>query len=177
MHNSLYDKIREALEELEAISHPNEEQEWLQEVLRSTTFRAHDGRTRSRLPTRSASHRQENQSQRRSVFEILEPSGSHNRESRSDHSQSDRIEQPRENKAEYPSKQPHGTTLAKTIAVRKEGLNQSIKKPEHMTGFLALQTDLLRYDYLTNSSLQTTPSTMTKSNLGSGSGSTLSQLN
>jgi hypothetical protein len=27
MHNSLYDKIREALEELEAISHPNEEQE------------------------------------------------------------------------------------------------------------------------------------------------------
>jgi hypothetical protein len=29
MHNSPYDKIREALEELEAISHPNEEQEWL----------------------------------------------------------------------------------------------------------------------------------------------------
>jgi hypothetical protein len=27
MHNSPYDKIREALEELEAISHPNEEQE------------------------------------------------------------------------------------------------------------------------------------------------------
>jgi hypothetical protein len=33
MHNSPYDKIWEALEELEAISHPNEEQERLWEVL------------------------------------------------------------------------------------------------------------------------------------------------
>jgi hypothetical protein len=33
VHNSLYDKIREALEELKAISHPNEEQERLREVL------------------------------------------------------------------------------------------------------------------------------------------------
>jgi hypothetical protein len=79
--------------------------------------------------------------------------------------------------AEYPSKQPYGTTLTRTIAGRKEGLNQSIEKPEHMTSSLALQTDLLRYSYLTNSSLQTTPSTTTKPNLGSGSGSTLSQLN
>jgi hypothetical protein len=79
--------------------------------------------------------------------------------------------------AEYPSKQPHETTLVRTIAGRKEGLNQSIKKPEHMIGSLALQTDLLWYGYLTNSSLQTTPSTIAKSNLGSGSGSTLSQLN
>jgi hypothetical protein len=39
------------------------------------------------------------------------------------------------------------------IAGRKEGLNQSIEKPEHMTGSLALQTDLFRYGYLTNSSL------------------------
>ena len=30
--------------------------------------------------------------------------------------------------AEYPSKQPHGTTLARMIAGRKEGLNQSIEK-------------------------------------------------
>jgi hypothetical protein len=29
MHNSPYDKIWEALEELEAVPHPNEEQEWL----------------------------------------------------------------------------------------------------------------------------------------------------
>jgi hypothetical protein len=57
MHNSPYDKIREALEELEAVSHPNKEQERLWEVLRSTALRAHDERTCSRLPTRSASHR------------------------------------------------------------------------------------------------------------------------
>jgi hypothetical protein len=39
-----YDKIQEALEELEVVSHPNEEQERLWEVLRSTALRAHDGR-------------------------------------------------------------------------------------------------------------------------------------
>jgi hypothetical protein len=33
VHEAPYDKIREALEELEAISHPNEEQEQLREVL------------------------------------------------------------------------------------------------------------------------------------------------
>jgi hypothetical protein len=32
-HEARYHKIREALEELEAISHPNEEQEQLREVL------------------------------------------------------------------------------------------------------------------------------------------------
>jgi hypothetical protein len=63
------------------------------------------------------------------------------------------------------------------IASRKEGLNQRIEKPKHMIGSLALQTDLLWYGYLTNSSLQSTPSMMAKPNLGSGSGSTLSQLN
>jgi hypothetical protein len=79
--------------------------------------------------------------------------------------------------AEYPSKQPHKTTLTSTIAGRKEGLNQSIEKLEHTIGSLALQTDLLRDGYLTNSSLQTTPSTTVKPNLGSGLGSTLSELN
>jgi hypothetical protein len=68
MHNSPYDKIREALEELEAISHPNEEQERLQEVHRPIALRAHDGMTLSRLLARSASHRQENQCQRKSAF-------------------------------------------------------------------------------------------------------------
>jgi hypothetical protein len=67
-----------------------------------TAFRAHDGRTRSRLPARSASHGQENQSQRRSAFERLGPSESHNRESRRDHSQSNRVEQPRENRSRVP---------------------------------------------------------------------------
>jgi hypothetical protein len=33
VHGAPYDKIREALEELEAVSHPNEEQEQLREVL------------------------------------------------------------------------------------------------------------------------------------------------
>jgi outer membrane protein assembly factor BamD (BamD/ComL family) len=37
-----YDKIREALEELKAISHPNEEQEQLREVLRTTALRVVD---------------------------------------------------------------------------------------------------------------------------------------
>jgi tRNA C32,U32 (ribose-2'-O)-methylase TrmJ len=57
MHNSSYDKIQEVLEELNAVSHPNEEQERLRKVLRSKALRAHDGKTRSRLLARSASHR------------------------------------------------------------------------------------------------------------------------
>jgi hypothetical protein len=55
------------------------------------------------------------------------------------------------------------------IAGRKEELNQSIEKPEHMTGSLALQADLLRYGYLTNSNLLTTPNMTTKLNPSSGS--------
>jgi len=102
MHNSPYDKIREALEELKAVSHPNEEQEQLQDILRPTALRTHDGRTHSRLPARSASHRQENQSQRKPAFKRLGPSGSHNRESRRDHSQSNRVEQPRESRSRVP---------------------------------------------------------------------------
>jgi hypothetical protein len=52
--------------------------------------------------------------------------------------------------AEYPSKQPHKTTLAGIIVGRKEGMNQSIEKTRHTIGSLALQTNLLRYGYLTN---------------------------
>jgi hypothetical protein len=63
------------------------------------------------------------------------------------------------------------------IAGRKEGLNQSIEKPKHTTGSLALQTGFLWYGYLINSSLQTTLSMMAKLNLGNGSGSTPNQLN
>jgi hypothetical protein len=72
--------IREALEELEAISHPNEEQGQLREVLRTTALKAHDGITHSKLPAKTASHEQEAQSQRRSAFERLGPNGSQNRE-------------------------------------------------------------------------------------------------
>jgi hypothetical protein len=101
-NNSPYDRIRELAKELDAISHPNEEQERLREVLRSTALRAHDGRARSRLPIRSASHRQENQSQRRSTFERLGPNGGYNRESIRNHSQSNGVEQPRESRSRIP---------------------------------------------------------------------------
>ena len=101
--NTPYDKIREALEELRATSHPSEKQEQLQDFLRSAALRTHDGRTRSRLPTRSTSHEQEGQSQRKSAFERLGPSGSHNRESRRDHSQNHRVEQPRKTRSRAPA--------------------------------------------------------------------------
>jgi hypothetical protein len=90
-----YDKIQ-ALEELKAISHPNEEQEQLQKVIRTTTLRAHGGRTHSRLPARTASHEQDEETQRRSAFERLGPNGSQNREKRRDHAQSNQVEPPRE---------------------------------------------------------------------------------
>jgi histone acetyltransferase (RNA polymerase elongator complex component) len=77
-HRAPYDKIQEKLEELEAISHPNEEQEELREVFRTTALKAHDGRTHSKLPARTTSHEQEAQSQRWSAFERLGPNGSQN---------------------------------------------------------------------------------------------------
>ena len=94
MASTPYDKIREALEELRATAHPGEKYEQLQDLLRSTAPRMHEERTQSRLPARSTTHRQEDQNQRKSAFERLGPSGSHNRESRRDHSQSHRVEQP-----------------------------------------------------------------------------------
>ena len=102
MANTPYNRIREALEELEATSHPSEKQEQLRDLLRSAALRTHDGRTRSRLPARSTSHRKEDQNQRKSSFERLGPSGSHNRESRRDHSQNYRVEQPRKIRSEAP---------------------------------------------------------------------------
>jgi hypothetical protein len=80
VHEAPYDKIRDALEELEAISHPNKEQEQLRQVLRTTAQRVHDGRTHSRLFGRTSSHEQDAQSQRRSAFERLGPNGSQNQE-------------------------------------------------------------------------------------------------
>jgi hypothetical protein len=67
-----------------------------------TALRAHDRRTCTRLPARSASHRQENQSQKRSTFERLGPNESHNKESRRNHSQTNRVEQPRESRSRVP---------------------------------------------------------------------------
>jgi hypothetical protein len=79
--------------------------------------------------------------------------------------------------AEYLSKQPHETTLTKTIADKKKGLNQSIEKPEHTIDSLALQANLFRYIYLTNSSLLITPNMTAKPNPSSGLESTLTQSN
>jgi hypothetical protein len=95
-HETPYNKIREALEELEAILHPNEEQERLQEVLWTTTQKVHGGRTPSGFPSRTTSHEQDAQSQRRSAFERLGPNESQNRERRRDNNQSNQIEHPRE---------------------------------------------------------------------------------
>jgi hypothetical protein len=53
-HEAPYNKIREALEELEAILHPNEEQEQLREVLQTTTQKVHGGRAPSGFPARDA---------------------------------------------------------------------------------------------------------------------------
>jgi hypothetical protein len=61
--NSPYDKIQEMAEELEAISHPDEEQEHLKEILRSTAQRMQGGRTNSKQPIRTDSHREDSQSQ------------------------------------------------------------------------------------------------------------------
>ena len=65
--------------------------------------RMHEERTQSRLPARSTTHRQEDQNQRKSAFERLGPSGSHNRESRRDHSQGHRVEQPRKTRSRAPA--------------------------------------------------------------------------
>jgi hypothetical protein len=84
-HKAPYDKIREALEELEAISHPNKEQIQLQEVPWTTTLRARDERTHSKLAARTTSHGQEAQSQRRSAFERLGPNGSQSKKKKRPH--------------------------------------------------------------------------------------------
>jgi hypothetical protein len=54
-HNSPYAKIRELVEEYEAISLPNEEQERLQEILRSMALRMQDRKTHSKQPARIVS--------------------------------------------------------------------------------------------------------------------------
>ena len=56
--NTPYNRIREALEELGATSHPSEK---LRDFFRSAALRTHDGRTSSRLPARSTSYRKEDQ--------------------------------------------------------------------------------------------------------------------
>jgi hypothetical protein len=101
-NNSPYDRIRELAKELEAISHLNEEQERLLEILRSTALRVQGGRANSRQPVRSTSHRSDNQSQQRSTFKRLGPSGSSNRGSWKDQNKSNRVKQPKESRSRLP---------------------------------------------------------------------------
>jgi hypothetical protein len=98
-HRDPYDKIREALAELEAITQSNKGQEQLREVLWTMVLKAHDGRTHFKLPARTASHEQDAQSQRRYAFERLGPNGSQNQEKRRDHAQSNQVEHPREERS------------------------------------------------------------------------------
>jgi hypothetical protein len=62
-HNSPYTKIQELAEELEAVSHPNVEQERLREILRSIAIRIQGGKAHSKQPARSNLQSQDNQSQ------------------------------------------------------------------------------------------------------------------
>ena len=73
--------------------------------------------------------------------------------------------------------QPHRTTLTKTTVGKKGVLNQNTQKLERMIDSPILQTDLLQYNYLTNSSHPTIPSMMARPNQGSGSGFTRNRLN
>jgi hypothetical protein len=175
-HRAPYDKIWEALEELEAISHPNEKQVQIQEVLWTMAMKAHGGRTRSKLPARTASHGQEAQSQRRSAFERLGPNGSQNQEKRRDHAQSNQVEYLREERSRA-SCHSSPWFLPRLNDSWQGGLSQNIEKPECMTSFPIFQDGLLQYDCLTSSSRQTTSNMMERPNQGSGSESTRNQLN
>ena len=79
--------------------------------------------------------------------------------------------------AKHPFRQPRRTTLTKTTVGWKEVLNQNTKKLERTIDSPVLQTDLLRYDYLTSSSRPTTLNMMARPNQGSGSESTHNRLN
>ena len=80
-------------------------------------------------------------------------------------------------KAEHLLGQPHKTTLTKMIVGKKGAQNQNIQKQECTIDSLVLQTDLLRYDYLTSSNHPTTPSTMARPNQSNGLGFTHNLLN
>jgi hypothetical protein len=101
-HNSPYTKIRELVKEYEAISHPNEEQERFREIILSIALWMQDGKTHSTQPARIVLQKQDNQSQRKFAFDRLGPNGSNNRGSREDQHESNRVEQPRDNRSGPP---------------------------------------------------------------------------
>ena len=134
-------------------------------------LRTHDGRTRSRLPARSTCHEQEDQNQRKSAFERLRPSGSHNRESRQDHSQNYQVEQPRKTRSKVPIQIAPQNYSHQDNSWQEGGADNSWRISP------VLQTDLLQYDCLTSSSRPTTLSMMARPSQGSGSGFTHNRLN
>ena len=172
-----YDKIREALEELRATAHPGEKYEQLRDLLRSTAPRTHEERTQSRLPARSTTHRQEDQNQRKSAFERLGASGSHNRESRRDHSQGHRVEQPRKTKSRAPAQTASQNYSHQNDSWPEGGAESEFKEARTHDDSPVLQTDLRQYDYLTSSNRPTTLSMMAKLNQDSGSEYIHNQLN
>jgi hypothetical protein len=95
-YNDHYNKIQELAQELEAISHPNEEQRRLQEALQAAARQTQGGQGHPRHPARTFSHRNGSQDQRRSAFDRLGPDANHNEGSRTNHHQNNRTKQPRE---------------------------------------------------------------------------------
>jgi hypothetical protein len=57
MYNSPYTKIQELAKELKAISHPNEEQEHIRKILRSTAIRIQSGKAHSKQLAKSVSQK------------------------------------------------------------------------------------------------------------------------
>lgn len=94
--NDTYGKIRELAQELDDISHPNEEQECLREILRTATRKPQGGQGHTKQPDKATSHRQNSQNQRKSAFKRLGPSVSSNKGSRGNQRQSNQVEQSRD---------------------------------------------------------------------------------
>jgi hypothetical protein len=65
-------------------------------------LRMQDGKTHSTQPARTVLQKQDNQSQWKFAFDRLGPNGSNNRGSREDQHQSNRVEQPRDNRSRPP---------------------------------------------------------------------------
>ena len=156
-------------------SHPSEQQEQLRELLRIAALKTHDRRTRSRLPARSTSHRKEDQNQRKSAFERLGPSGSHNKESRRDHSQNYRVEQPRQIRSEAPIRTAPQNYAHQNDSWLEGGAESEYKEAGTHDRCPCFANRLA--DYLTSSSRPTTLNMMARPNQGSGSESTRNQLN
>ena len=175
--NTPYDKIREALEELRATSHPSEKQEQLQDFLRSTTLRVHDRETRSRLPARSTSHGQEDQNQRKSAFERLRPSGSHNRESRRDHSQNYRVEQLRKIGSKTPIQTAPQNYSHQNNSWLEGGAESEYKEAETHDRFPCFANRLASIRLPHKFKPSNHSNMMARPNQSSGSGFTRNQLN